>query len=230
MGRETTTVSVPYQLGDAWQNHLISRAQFCFSVTWEQQAFLRQWRLGQRHTAGASDARSVPSARGFVWLSCPPDIPSMSAICAVSPPSSRLPLLPCQCYHSSSSHINCIPLPLSKPGSESLSLLTSIPPKLPAMFVAWDSADWQVNEYFCHGGLGVDAWLRPRATMRLEGSQASVVSAVHSYTQQLAQKNKPPGDRCVHRDGSGYTLLSAKPLVLSSRRMDFLLKLGTLQL
>lgn len=41
------------------------------------------------------------------------------------PPSSRLPLLPCRCYHSSSSHINYIPLPLSKPGPELL--LTSIP-------------------------------------------------------------------------------------------------------
>lgn len=57
------------------------------------------------------------------------------------------------------------------------------------MFVACDLAHWQVNEYFCHGGLGVD-WRLPHTTIRLGNSQASVVNTVHSYTQQLAQKNK----------------------------------------
>lgn len=105
------------------------------------------------------------------------------------PPSSRLPLLPCRCYHSSSSHINYIPLPLSKPGPELL--LTSIPLELPPMFVACALADWQVNEYFCHGGLGVDCLASSSYYNKAWSSQASVVNAVHSYTQQLAQKNKP---------------------------------------
>lgn len=71
-GRRDRHSSVPRR---CWQNHLISRAQFCFSMKWEQQVFMRQWRLGQRHTAGASDARSVHSARALFDSAVLPTFP-----------------------------------------------------------------------------------------------------------------------------------------------------------
>lgn len=52
------------------------------------------------------------------------------------------------------------------------------------MFVACDLGDWQVNEYFSLGGLGVDVLASSSCYREVwgGGSQASVVSTVHSYT------------------------------------------------
>lgn len=79
---------------------------------------MRQWRPGHGHVAGAADLMPVHGTQGTGsgGLSSPPTLPS--SICTISPPSSQLPLLPCQCYHSSSDHINYIPLPPSRLGSE----------------------------------------------------------------------------------------------------------------
>lgn len=137
------------------------------------------------------------SARGLFDSVILPTFPPASAQ-FLPPPSSRLPLLPCRCYHSSSSHINYIPLPLSKPGPELL--LTSIPLELPPMFVACDLADWQVNEYSCHGGLGVDCLASSSYYHKAWSSQASVVNAVHSYTNSWVKRiNHPWGQEGSQR-------------------------------
>lgn len=127
------------------------------------------------------------SARGLFDSVVLPTFPPASAQ-SLPPPSSCLPLFPCRCYHSSSSHINYIPLPLSKPGPELL--LTSIPLSfLPCLWlVTWLTG--RLMSTFVMEGWGWIAWRLPHTTIRLGNSQASVVNTVHSYTQQLAQKNK----------------------------------------
>lgn len=126
-GRRTTVVLFLTSWEILRQVIFISEAQFCFSRKWEQKAFLRQQKLGYWR-AGAPDMMPVHGTSTPVLFDSAV-LPAFPPASAVPPPSSRLPLLPCQCYHSSSNHINYIPLPPSKPGSE-----FSSPQTLPNFF------------------------------------------------------------------------------------------------
>lgn len=118
------------------QVSFISEAQFRFSRKWEQKAFLRQQRLGNWRTKGAPDMTPVHGTSTPVLFDSAV-LPAFPPASAVPPPSSCRPLLPCQCYHSSSNHINYIPLPPSKPSPESSSPQT-LPNFLPCLWlVTW---------------------------------------------------------------------------------------------
>lgn len=135
-GRRTTTVPFLTSGETLRQVSFISEAQFCVSRKWEQKAFLRQQRLGYWSTEGAPDMTPVHGTSTPVLFDSAV-LPAFPPASAVPPPSSRLPLLPCQCYHSSSNHINYIPLPPSKPGSEFSSPQT-LPNFLPCLWlVTW---------------------------------------------------------------------------------------------
>lgn len=123
------------------------------------------------------------SARGLFDSVVLPTFPPASAQ-FLPPPSSCLPLLPCRCYHSSSSHINYIPLPLSKPGPELL--LTSIPLELPCLWLA----TWLTGRLMSTSvmeGWGWIAWRLPHTTIRL-GAPRQVWSTLSTPTPTAGSK------------------------------------------